>query len=131
VSYWISEECVGCGLCRRSCPWDAVVGVQKQRHQVEPALCRECGTCWHSCPKAAVTDPAGFVRDRKEKARLPKAVISKAACRGCQNCLLTCEQGAISFVAGKMLGHCEVDPSRCIGCAACLQGCLSGCIAVT
>lgn len=128
MAFRITEQCVGCGSCRRKCPWEAISGQKKKRHLVEPTLCRECGTCWYTCPRCAVEDPAGCVRERRGKPKAPKAMIDVRACVGCQNCLLNCEQGAITFEDGLLAGHCNVEEPSCIGCGSCLAYCASGCI---
>jgi ferredoxin len=118
---------VGCGSCRRKCPWEAVLGKQKHKHLIEPTLCQECGTCWYTCPKCAVEDPEGYRRE-KGRPRPPKARIDRAACVGCQNCQLNCEQGAIHYLSSVLVGYCQVDQSRCVGCGSCLSYCASACI---
>jgi MinD superfamily P-loop ATPase len=123
MAYRITEDCVGCGKCRRVCPWKAVIGQQKQRHVIEPTLCQECSTCWFTCPKRAVVDPFGFRRSPEVRPRMPKANIDRGACVGCQNCLLNCEQGAIQYKKGLIVGHCNVDQSQCIGCGKCMEYC--------
>ena len=130
AGFRITRDCIGCGLCRRKCPWQAVIGVQKKVHLVEPTLCRQCGTCWYVCPQCAVENSKGDRRAKAIKSHHPKATIDREACVGCQNCLLNCEQGAISYERGLVGGHCRVDGSLCIGCASCLSYCPNDCIAV-
>ena len=47
----IPENCKGCGLCARVCPYNAII-VDKEREQVEviDAACAGCGTCGAECP---------------------------------------------------------------------------------
>jgi len=50
ITYHILDSCVGCGLCRRNCPVDAITGVQKELHGIDQELCIQCGICYEVCP---------------------------------------------------------------------------------
>ncbi len=42
--------CIGCTLCIKACPVDAIVGAQKRMHTVLPSLCSGCELCVAPCP---------------------------------------------------------------------------------
>jgi NADH:ubiquinone oxidoreductase subunit F (NADH-binding)/(2Fe-2S) ferredoxin/Pyruvate/2-oxoacid:ferredoxin oxidoreductase delta subunit len=52
--YVIEDECIGCGLCRRKCPQEAISGEKKEPHVIDPALCIKCGVCFDVCKFEAV-----------------------------------------------------------------------------
>jgi NADH:ubiquinone oxidoreductase subunit F (NADH-binding)/(2Fe-2S) ferredoxin/ferredoxin len=52
VRYWIDEEkCVGCGLCEKSCPADAVSKVGDKLYEIDESKCIQCNACFAACPE--------------------------------------------------------------------------------
>ena len=48
-------KCKGCGLCKRNCPVDAILGEVKQPHKIDTDKCIKCGTCITKCPFKAIS----------------------------------------------------------------------------
>jgi electron transport complex protein RnfB len=42
--------CIGCALCLKACPADAIVGAAKRMHTVIDDLCTGCELCLPACP---------------------------------------------------------------------------------
>ena len=49
------ELCDGCTRCYKKCPFDAIVGANKQLHGVLSDICTGCGMCVDVCPQDAFT----------------------------------------------------------------------------
>ncbi|MDY6933879.1 MAG: NADH-quinone oxidoreductase subunit NuoF [Spirochaetota bacterium] len=55
IIFTIDEEnCTGCGLCKRRCPQDAVIGEKKKPHSIDQSKCIKCRACYDACKFNAV-----------------------------------------------------------------------------
>ncbi len=55
ITYRILEDkCVGCTLCARNCPVDAISGEVKKAHTIHQDKCIKCGKCYSSCRFSAI-----------------------------------------------------------------------------
>lgn len=70
IAYYIEpEKCVGCLLCLKNCPVDAISGERKKVHVIDQELCIKCGACFDICPPKvmAVSKYTGRKKDRMIK----------------------------------------------------------------
>ena len=54
VGFMVTDKCIGCGLCKKVCPVDAISGEMKGRHEINQATCIKCGACEGKCPVKAI-----------------------------------------------------------------------------
>ena len=67
LAYYIEpEKCVGCLLCLKNCPVEAIGGEWKKVHVIDQEKCIKCGACFDVCPPKikAVSKYSGKKRDR-------------------------------------------------------------------
>ena len=53
MTYVISDACTACGVCKDSCPVEAI-SEGDPIYKIDPAKCTDCGVCADVCPVQAI-----------------------------------------------------------------------------
>ena len=52
MAYFITEECIACGVCEAECP-ESCITANRDVYVIDEEKCTECGACADACPVEA------------------------------------------------------------------------------
>lgn len=128
MAYFITEACIGCTLCKRSCPVQAIAGDMKSLHSVNATRCVECGVCGRVCAKGAVVDGNGKPARPIHRKEWEKPFVDQSLCSACAICVDACGKDCLAISLPKFRGDLRVsaylaDRKNCVGCGICADIC--------
>ncbi len=128
MSYKITDNCIGCTLCTKSCPVHAISGELKQQHIINPKRCVDCGVCGGVCPKASIIDNFGNVCSKVNKNDRLKPIVNAEKCTACSICVDICGFDCLSISLPKFQMDIDVyaeltNENKCVDCKMCMKAC--------
>ncbi|GAI68523.1 unnamed protein product, partial [marine sediment metagenome] len=54
ITFNITDDCTGCGVCAIKCPKEAISGESKELYIIDQDKCIKCGICFDSCKFNAI-----------------------------------------------------------------------------
>ncbi len=128
MAFFIIETCIGCTACTNKCPTDAITGVRKELHVIDPDLCIDCGACGVVCPTEAIYDGLFKPQPLLKKQERPLAFVDEKACTGCDKCEERCPFDCLHLVKvvdenSPYFEVMSVEEAKCTGCKECEKAC--------
>lgn len=113
-----TPRCVGCGLCAKACPAEAIEWSAGSPARILPDRCVRCGLCEQACPprfRAALRTPRPSDQPPPQIHR-----VNPETCGKCGLCYKACPVDAITW---KRRGKAVIDEAVCVRCGRCFSAC--------
>lgn len=68
--HYISEKCIGCQLCSKNCPVEAITFHKKGDIDFDMTTCIYCGLCHDVCPTKAIVYTNDYERAEGKKKKI-------------------------------------------------------------
>lgn len=56
MAHSITDECIACGACQPTCPFEAISDGET-KYSIDAEKCTDCGACVEACPVEAIKAP--------------------------------------------------------------------------
>jgi formate hydrogenlyase subunit 6/NADH:ubiquinone oxidoreductase subunit I len=132
--YTITTKCIGCSVCKKICPVNAITGEREKLHYISSRLCIECGACGRICPQEAVRDAFHrYVKRIRRQKTWYKPQVDNDKCVSCNICIDTCPTDCLELTYNEDTEDRTVLPvlrnaKACIACGFCQLECPVGAI---
>ena len=119
-------DCIGCTLCIKACPVDAIVGAHEYMHSVIEQYCTGCELCVAPCPMDCIE----MIETKPEKI-VNQPVKAETACIHCDCCNDVCPVDLPAHSLYQLIQACNIDAAigeglpDCILCGSCDAVCPS------
>ena len=82
MPHFITDKCIGCGVCEIKCPTNTIWGEIKGQYYIHPERCIDCSVCGIYCPVDAIQNQHGTYIPRVKPKEIPKAEVINELCTG-------------------------------------------------
>ncbi len=127
MPHFITETCIGCGVCEIKCPTHTITGDKNEKYVIHHDRCIDCSVCARYCPVSCIQDQKGELVEKVRPRDIPKAIVDRDLCTGCEFCIDICPFDCIYLIEDPLheTFHkiAEVDAGPCVSCRLCETVC--------
>ena len=118
-----ANSCIACGMCERTCKFDAIHIDEKGVAEVDKEKCTDCGACREVCPRKLIVEvpykQKVFVNCANKERGPAVTKVCANSCIACGLCEKTCKFDAIHVVNNVAV----IDYTKCRNCTMCAKAC--------